>query len=1252
VAAGTTLRNPFPGLRPFESDEAHLFFGRDGQSDELVRRLARTRFLAIVGTSGSGKSSLVRAGLLPSLQGGYMASAGSRWRIALMRPGSAPIANLATALSTIDGLRKSDAADLDADSELIRCFTEAALRRSSLGLAEARYRAHLKENENLLVVVDQFEEIFRFKRLASDHDAGDEAAAFVKLLLEAAHSKRAHVYVVLTMRSDFLGDCAQFRDLPEALNDSQYLIPRMTRDQRREAIEGPVAVGGATIAPRLLQRLLNDVGDDPDQLPILQHALMRTWEKWQERQQPDRLIDFEDYEAIGTMSNALSRHAEEVYAALPGDDARRVASVVFKCLTEKGADNREIRRPTKINEIAAVANVSVDRVVETIEAFRAEGVSFLMPPANVALSAESAIDISHESLIRLWQLLRRWVEEESESAAMYRRLSQAATLNEKGESGLWRHPELELGLSWRTRQNPNEAWAQRYHAALGASMAFLERSRKARTIRVAIRASVTSFIVAGSMLFGFFQYHAAETQEKLRIESDIHRKNAEKSAEASERSADAAANAQYYAQMRQKEAIARQLIAESAAQRRLDLALLLRVSADQFDPTFQERATLIAALQRHPSILALLSRGGGPVADIAFSPNGEILAAAHEDGSVGLWNVKLRNPVGAPLRGNQDRVTSIAFSPDGKFFVTGARDGSSVVWNLADRKPEGRAIQVQADVTSLAYSPDGRVLAIGSEDRSVTFWDPITHEPSGRPIAVQSAVMSLAFSPDGRVLVTSSEDKTTTRWNVSTRNRLGPALMRHNDLISSVAISNDSKLMATGSRDKSAILWDLATGSPRGKPLKQHNESVTSVAFSPDGKILATGSRDQSVNLWDVATNRPLGAPLLGHQGEITRVVFSPDGQLVATGSNDATVILWDVVSKMRFGEILGAREQPLTAVAFSDDGKVFATASRDGAVSLWDTATKTRSHRVSEAHTGSITALAFAPDRNIFVTAGEDGQIIFWNAVDATRLGSPIRLPSTVANTVAFSPDGKLLAAGLADNSTVLWDVKSRAQVGTALTGHMDMVWSVAFSPDGKVLASGSADATVLLWDLLTMKPFSEPLRNPARVTAIAFSPNGKILGAANDRRTIVLWEVATRQPHGEPLREHQARVTSISFSPDSKMLASGSADNSVRLWDVRTGKPLGDGFQGHQKFANKLGLDIPLGVDSVAFSPDGKFLASVGWDGAPILWDVDLRSWLQMACRIANRNLTLREWQQFLPNQPYQKACSTLPDPVDLDP
>src|SRR5437868_4560201 len=303
-----TINNPFPGRRPFETEEYRLFFGREGQSDALIARLRRSRFLAVVGTSGSGKSSLVRAGLLPALRGGMMAGAGAGWRIAVMRPGHDPLGNLARVLAEDGVLAEAGGGLPRAEGEAV---VEATLRRGSLGLVEAARRARLSEQEKLLVVVDQFEELFRFRAARAATSTGDDASAFVKLLLEAAWQRDVAVYVVLTMRSDFLGDCAQFQGLPEAINDGQYLIPRMTRDERRVAVVGPVRVARARTSEPLVNRLLNDVGDNPDQLPILQHALMRTWDYWSAHRRDSEPIGLTDYEAIGTMSDALSRHADE-----------------------------------------------------------------------------------------------------------------------------------------------------------------------------------------------------------------------------------------------------------------------------------------------------------------------------------------------------------------------------------------------------------------------------------------------------------------------------------------------------------------------------------------------------------------------------------------------------------------------------------------------------------------------------------------------------------------------------------------------------------------------------------------------------------------------------------------------------------------------------------------------------------------------------------------------------------------------------
>lgn len=475
------VKNPFPGLRPFETDEYRLFFGREGQADELLTRLQRTRFLAVVGTSGSGKSSLIRAGLMPALRGGMMKGAGSGWRIAVMRPGGDPMGNLAAELVKKDVLAEAGAGLPESEAEAV---IEATLRSGSLGILNVARQARLREHEKLLVVVDQFEELFRF-RAAHEGSSVDVASAFVKLLLEAAQQRELQIYIVLTMRSDFLGDCAQFQGLPEAINDGQYLIPRMTRDERRFAVTGPVGVTRGKISEPLINRLLNDVGDNPDQLPILQHALMRTWEYWQAHRRNGEPIGLDHYEAIGTMTDALSRHADEAYNELPDDRSRKIAELLFKALSDRGADNRETRRPTRLDTICKITGATVPEVVAVIDTFRRGGRSFLMPPEGTELYADSVIDISHESLIRNWQRLKQWVNEEGTSVRIYRRVAETAMLHREGSEGLMQDPALSFALDWRDKSHPNVAWGERYHPEFATAMTYLEESRFAREERIA-----------------------------------------------------------------------------------------------------------------------------------------------------------------------------------------------------------------------------------------------------------------------------------------------------------------------------------------------------------------------------------------------------------------------------------------------------------------------------------------------------------------------------------------------------------------------------------------------------------------------------------------------------------------------------------------------------------------------------------------------------------------------------------------------
>lgn len=500
-------RSPYPGLRPFRDDEVVYFFGRERQVDEMIDGLAANRFLAVIGTSGCGKSSLVNCGLIPALHRGLLTGAGTNWRIARFRPGARPVHSLARCLS-----RKGLLFD-DWESTLsLTDVVSSTLRLGRAGLVDIFQQSRLSD-VNLLVIVDQFEEIFRY-RVKGGRDDGalaTEARELVNLLLESVRHSDVPIFVVITMRSDFLGDCTEFPELPETINAGQYLVPRMTRSERRLAIEAPARLVGTEVSPVLVTRLLNDVGDDPDQLSILQHALNRTFCHWQDTGAKGPL-EVENYNAIGTVSRALNDHAEEVYSELSSDADRTACEKIFKALTDRVNDPRGVRRPTTFAALCEITGYGADCIQRVIDGFRESNRSFLMPPQGEALSDDVVVDISHESLMRIWKRLDDWTVEESGSAELYQRLSRDAALHGEGSRSLWRGPELAMGVRWQRENLPTEAWAERYGSEFDQAMRFLKRSRAAALWRTLGAATAVLIVFAALIAFARSKSIQAEAQ--------------------------------------------------------------------------------------------------------------------------------------------------------------------------------------------------------------------------------------------------------------------------------------------------------------------------------------------------------------------------------------------------------------------------------------------------------------------------------------------------------------------------------------------------------------------------------------------------------------------------------------------------------------------------------------------------------------------------------------------------------------------
>ena len=1238
-----TPTNPFPGLRPFDFDESHLFFGRDGQSEQLISKLGRTRFLAVVGSSGSGKSSLVRAGLLPSLMGGFMTSAGSDWRIAIMRPGNDPVGNLARALNAPDVF----GSEIEENAGIQTAIAEATLRRGSLGLVDAVRQAAMPEHENLLVLVDQFEEIFRFARVSKTEEYQNEAAAFVKLVLEACRQREIPIYVVLTMRSDYLGDCSQFWDLPEAVNESQYLIPRLTRDRLREAITGPVAVGGGDITPRLVNRLLNDVGDNQDQLPILQHALMRAWDEWKDKRAEHRAehgghaIDLCCYRAIGEMDKALSEHADEAYADVGremGERGQKITEKIFKSLTEKGADSREIRRPLTLGEMCAVADATEREVSAVIEAFRAPGRSFLMPPAGASLAADSMIDISHESLIRNWKRLNAWVVEEARLARIYLRLAETAALNAENREGLLRDPALQIALDWREQNSPNEAWARRYHPAFDQAMTFLERSRAAREAeglekenqrrKELRRIRLFAVILAVAALFSLGLAAYAMQQKAKAENSAIEAKTAAERASINELKAndlaEKALTNERTAIIRQAEANHQKIEADrqkkfalaSADEAQVQKAIALKNEAQARTSAEEARQQSRISAEKFGQLLGLqadrVKRDNNGAMDLSALLAAESLGARESRGTPNEFgDESLRSAMSLlPRRVSQRKIEGgaklAAFSRDGKYLATVGTDGSVKVSEAATGHLTGRPLGRQDTIQTLALSQDAKYLAVADDQNTVRVWRAETGQPIGLPIKLEGQereVGALTFSPDGSRLATAVGD-IAQMWDAASGSQVGVP-MKHGDRVNDLAFSGDGRSLATGCGYTVArrghhpynatYIWD-ASDTASGKPISTMVEQdakrgVTRVALSPGGRYLATASGGADIQVRNPTT--PASVVSIPALGQVTSLMFSSyEENHLAVVTGDA-VHVWAIGSpdETRVKEVARLiHEGPVNALAFSQDGKHLSTASSDGVEHLWETESSGGVAVIPENQQGAFRSIAVSASGKELVTAGDKG-LQMWEvesgepmelALEGLRKGTADSMTG-----VALSRDGKYLAAG--GEISGVWDLGTHRRIARLKPDIR--IKAAAVSPDGSFLARLSAAGDLTVFELRGVLITRMRLAGiEARIIAIS---NGQQYIATADGSSVRIMSGSQEEGAKVTKIELEGEANALVFSPDG-YLATASG-NVAQFWDAATGTPA------------KQKMTHADRVNAIAFNDDGTRVATASRDQTVRIWDTE---------------------------------------------
>ena len=1235
MAPLTELDNPYKGLRAFCEGDAQDFFGREGLLQQLLIRLGEggelSRFLAVVGPSGSGKSSVVKAGLIPALRRGALPGS-EQWFILEMMPGAHPLEELEAALLRVA---------VNPPTSLMEQFTS-----DNRGLIRAVRRSlPVDPNIELVLVIDQFEETFTLVQNEN------ERVRFLGLLVAAALDEASRIRIIVTLRADFIDRPLAYMDFGEILRQRMEIVLPLTTDEMESAIASPAGRLGLTLEPGLVSTMLHDLADQPGALPLLQFALTELFEK-----REANTLTKSAYQQIGGVLGALGRRAEEVYNGLT-PECQLIAKQLFLRLVTLGEGVEDTRRRALIAELESLnlGNTITSKeytrsFTATLDAFgRARLLSFDRDPGTRG----PTVEVAHEAILREWSRLREWLNESRADVRIERQLANAASEWQEADrdsSFLMTGSRLEQFEGWAA--NTSVALTQEERAFVDASIAerdrreMEERARQQRELEAAQKLAQTerahaeeqthsanrlrirnrmittvgSIAVLLALLAGTFGVQSNQN-------ATVAQNNAATAQIAKDNALNAQATAQAERSIAQQQALinsVRELSSEANANLISDPERSILIALQALNKTYSLNGTVMPEAEEalHNAVQAsrielTLNGHTDQVWNAVFSPDGKLIASGSEDGTAKIWDAATGKEL-LTLKASTNRgVNGVDFSPDGKTLATADADSTARIWDVATGK-ELMTLNGHTDrVQCVDFSPDGTRLATASNDHTVRIWDVAT----GKQLLMlteenDGEIYWVTFNSTGtRVATAIQKDNEgwASVWNIETGEKLF-TVDQGTSRIAAAAFSPDDSILATASADQTAKLWDAHNGN-RIKTFYGHSEALTNVKFSPDGTKLATASWDRSAIIWNVATGQEI-LTLNGHTRDVNTVAFNPAGNLLVTASSDKTIRVWNVAASHEYQTFVNGPKVDFikgAELAYSPDGTKLVAANSDLEPKVWDLKTGDVLFTL-KGHTDLVSYATFNQDGTLIGTASNDGTAKVWDATTGKELLTLVGHTNLVFG-IDFSPDGKYIATSGFDQTAKLWDAKTGKNIRTLI--YKDWIFSVAFSPDGKMLAAGSRSGVGIIWEVETGKQLFILPKHIDVINQILFSPDGNHVATASLDGTAKVWD-ARDGKELFTISPHSASVWDVSYSHDGKTLATVTA-NTIQLWDAETGKEL-------------LKINAPTNLTGIAFSPDDRQLAVAGRDGTTRIYLLRIEDLVTLAKTRATRALTQDECVQYL--------------------